>query len=243
MAKRIAVWGSPNCGKTTFSQKLARSIYDEYKSTVIVLFCDYETPVLPLILPNYKSEELYSVGDVLSKADISLDDVVKDIVILKGKQNFGFLGFKYGENKYTYPEFNENKVMTLYNHLDSLADYIIVDCTSNLTNLLSNTAVKDSDIVIRLASPDLKSLCWYSSQLSLYKEQEYKLDAQIQGLNVPNADLFMPVDDIKAHLPNLQFVLPYSSSVKQQLLDGTLCYKTNDKKYNNIIQTIVEKII
>ncbi len=29
MSKMIAVWGSPNSGKTTFATKLARSIYDE----------------------------------------------------------------------------------------------------------------------------------------------------------------------------------------------------------------------
>jgi len=48
---------------------------------------------------------------------------------------------------------------------------------------------------------------------------------------------------VKAHLPEVQFILPYSSYVKQQLLDGALCEKTNDKKYNNTIKAILEKII
>ena len=38
MAKFIAIWGSPNSGKTTFATKLARSIYEEYQSTVIVVY-------------------------------------------------------------------------------------------------------------------------------------------------------------------------------------------------------------
>ena len=54
MAKTIAVWGSPNSGKTTFATKLAREIYDEYQSTVIVVYADMETPTLPVIFPNYK---------------------------------------------------------------------------------------------------------------------------------------------------------------------------------------------
>ena len=61
MAKTIAVWGSPNSGKTTFATKLARAIYDEYQSTVIVVYADMETPTLPVIFPNYKKEDLYSV--------------------------------------------------------------------------------------------------------------------------------------------------------------------------------------
>ena len=61
MAKSIAVWGAPNSGKTTFATKLARAIYDEYQSTVIVVYADMETPALPVVFPNYKKEDLFSV--------------------------------------------------------------------------------------------------------------------------------------------------------------------------------------
>ena len=54
MSKLIAVWGTPDSGKTTFATKLARSIYEEYQSTVIVVYADNETPTLPVIFPNYK---------------------------------------------------------------------------------------------------------------------------------------------------------------------------------------------
>ena len=43
--KIIAVWGSPASGKSTFAVKLATAIYDNFESTVIVLFTDLETPV------------------------------------------------------------------------------------------------------------------------------------------------------------------------------------------------------
>lgn len=36
--KIIAVWGSPNSGKTTFATTLATAIYDTFNSTVIVLY-------------------------------------------------------------------------------------------------------------------------------------------------------------------------------------------------------------
>lgn len=36
--KIIAVWGSPASGKSTFAVKLATAIYDNFESTVIVLF-------------------------------------------------------------------------------------------------------------------------------------------------------------------------------------------------------------
>ena len=152
MAKTIAVWGSPNSGKTTFATKLARAIYDEYQSTVIVVYADMETPTLPVIFPNYKKEDLYSVGVPLSKTEIMQENVISQIVTVKNKMNFGFLGFTDGENRYTYPEFDESKVRELYSVLGTLADYIIIDCTSNLSNKLSRVAVLQADEVIRLAA-------------------------------------------------------------------------------------------
>lgn len=167
MAKFIAVWGSPNSGKTTFATKLGRCIYEEYQSTVIVLYTDNETPTLPVIFPNYKKEDVFSIGVSLSKTELTQEDIIKQIVTVKGKQNLGFLGFIDGENKYTYPSFDESKVRSLFNILSTLADYIIIDCTSSLTNPLSKVAIKESDEVIRLATPDLKSVSYYSSQMSL----------------------------------------------------------------------------
>ena len=120
MSKVIAIWGAPNSGKTTFATKLARSIYDEYQATVIVVYTDNETPTLPIIFPNYKNEDLCSVGVALAKTDIDRYEVVKQMVTVKDKQNFCFLGFACGENKYTYPAFDATKVRSLYSVLASL---------------------------------------------------------------------------------------------------------------------------
>ena len=77
MSKLIAVWGTPDSGKTTFATKFARSIYEEYQSTVIVVYADNETPTLPVIFPNYKKEDMFSVGAALAKTDVTQEDVVK----------------------------------------------------------------------------------------------------------------------------------------------------------------------
>ena len=56
--KIITVWGSPHSGKTTFAFKLAQSLYERSRATVIVLFCDITTPTLPILFPNHKATEL-----------------------------------------------------------------------------------------------------------------------------------------------------------------------------------------
>ena len=96
--KIIAVWGSPNSGKTTFATTLATAIYDTFNSTVIVLYTDLNAPVLPVIFPNEKSEDLGSVGIPLSKTEIETETVIQNLVTVKARQNFGFIGYRTGEN-------------------------------------------------------------------------------------------------------------------------------------------------
>ena len=53
----------------------------------------------------------------------------------------------------------------------------------------------------------------------------------------------MPIDEAKTHLPDVRFTVPYSRLVKQQMLDGKLYEKVNDKKFAEKFKAIVEKII
>ena len=243
MAKTIAVWGSPNSGKTTFATKLARAIYDGYQSTVIVVYTDMETPTLPILFPNEKSENMSSLGTSLAGADITQEKVIGQIMTVKGLVNFGFLGFKDGENHFTYPKFNEGKLIEFFRILDGLCNYVIVDCTSDLSNPISDIAIRGADEIIRLASPTLKSISYFSSQLPLYADPKYRLDEHIQGLNVPDADLYMPIEDAKAHLNGVRFTLPFSREVKQQMLDGKLYHTATDKRFNSRINAIAEKVV
>ena len=100
-----------------------------------------------------------------------------------------------------------------------------------------------ADTAIRLATPDLSCISWYVSQIPLYTASSFRLDKQIQGVNVPDEDLFMPIDDLKAHLPQVSFTIPYCKEVKQQMLDGKLLFGVGDKKYSDKLKAIAEKLI
>ena len=243
MAKTIAVWGSPRSGKTSFATKLARTIYDNYDCKVLCVYTDFETPSLPVLFPSFKAENLYSIGNALSQTDITQEGVVKQIVQLKDKMNIGFLGFKDGDNLHSYPQFDREKIQTMYSVIGTLADYVIIDCSSHIGNPLSRIALQMADTAIRLATPDLSCISWYVSQIPLYTASSFRLDKQIQGVNVPDEDLFMPIDDLKAHLPQVSFSIPYCKEVKQQMLDGKLLFGVGDKKYSDKLKAIAEKLI
>ena len=231
---------SPRSGKTTFSVKLANAIYDRYKTNVIVLFTDISTPTIPVLLPSAKRDMLFSVGKVLSKTDITVDETVKHLILIKKKTNFGVLGYLGSENKYTYPRYDEKKARDLIGAMKTLSNFVIIDCMSDLDeSVLSETATAEADEVIRLASPDLSCLSWYLSQLPLVTD--YK--RHIQGICVPDMDVFVPVSDVRSHLGEVSFTLPFSFEVKQQLYEGKLFETVSDKKFNAVIGAIADKVV
>lgn len=243
MSKLIAIWGSPNSGKTSFAIKLAQCIYEKYSASVLMLSTDYETPSLPVLFPNTKAEELFSIGVPLSKTDIVEHEVVKSIVTVKGKMNLGFLGYKDSENKFTYPSYDDKKAKALLTVLKGLVDFIIVDCTSSLNNILSGAAVEQADTVIRLATPDLKSISYLSSQLPLYADPKYKMEQHIVVLNTTEKEVFMPVEEAKTHYKNISFTLPYCRTLREQIIDGELTKAINDKRYIGSLKMIAEKVV
>lgn len=135
--------------------KLAEAIYGRSrgKSSVIVVFTDIVTPTLPVVFPNFRSEDIYSVGSVLSKPDFFADDVVSNIVMTKNRMNLGYMGYKDGENRHSYPEYTEAKAKYFFNILVGIADYVIVDCMSILDfSLLTRVALENADQTVRLAT-------------------------------------------------------------------------------------------
>ena len=242
--KIVAIWGSPNSGKTTFATKLATAIYDSYRSTVIVLYCNLETPVLPIIFPNMKHEDVGSVGIPLAKVDIENEDVIANLVTVKERQNFGFLGYRGGENKYTYPKYGRGKAEDLLDVLCKLADYVVVDCISDIeSSILSSVSMEKADQIIRLSSPDLKSVSYNLSQMPLYSDGKYRLESHIMGLNVPEADVYMPVEEVKSHLKDIAFTVPFSRQVKVQMQAGKLYEQTKDKAFDNRLKAIAKRVV
>ena len=113
MGKFIAVCGSPESGKTVTALKLAQEIYEKTRQRVLFFSPDLSVPLMGYIFPHCKESDLYSIGKALDQTDIYKEDVLKRVVTVKTMTSFGYLGFKAGENKYTYPRPTEDKVLQL----------------------------------------------------------------------------------------------------------------------------------
>ena len=100
-----------------------------------------------------------------------------------------------------------------------------------------------ADQIIRLASPDLKCISYYLSQLPVCSDERYQPEKHIQGINTPNADVFMPIEEAKAHLKDVRFTVPYSQAVRLQMQTGRLTEPTPDKAFRRRMREIAQKVV
>lgn len=234
MSKIFAIWGCPDSGKTTFAVRLAKAIYDEQGTKVICVFADAVTPALPVLFPG--DNDLLSVGYALSQTEITPDAVLCSLVTTDTAKNIGFLGFTDGENRYSYPEYSKDKAAALLDAAATLADVVIVDCGSELKEVLAFAAVSKADTIFRICKPDLKAVSFFSSQMPLYTDQKYRLREHLTVLSVPEQELYMPIGEAAMHFGCEMHIIPYAPEIKRQSLGGSIFGKVTKKAWNNAIR-------
>lgn len=240
MGKIIAVCGSPNSGKTTMALKLAQEIYAQKKTTVMFISPDLDVPCMAYIFPDGKDSDLYSLGVALDKTDIYREDVLRQMVNEKTRENFGYLGFKLGENRYSYPNPTEDKILQLFTALRECCEYIVVDCTCDTDDLFSSIAKRDCDIAVQLFVPDLKCISYYASCGDQFLLVE---DKRIKVLNITEKDIYLPIKETENHFKGMNFILPYERGIKQQMITGTLTAKLSNCKYKTVIEKIAKMVV
>lgn len=236
MGKMIAFYGAPGVGKTTAALKTAMEIYGMSGSPVLFISPDMETPCLAYLLPNLKDGELYSLGATLDHTDIYREDVMKEIVSVKSMRDFGFMGFRLGENRYTYPRVTEDKVMAFFRIAGGIAEHVVVDCSSDHDDLVSILAKSCADTAVHIIKPDIKCLAWCGSHPESREDR-------VTVMNIVDKDLFLPIRDIQSHYKNIALTLPYSKAIKQQAITGTLTEKLGDKRYMGAVRKIAKAVI
>ena len=240
MAKIIAVCGSPSSGKTTSALKIAQEVYFFAKCPVLYISPDTNTPSLAYLFPRSKDTDLFSLGTALDKPSITKEDILHQIVNVDSMKNFGFLGMKIGENKYSYAKPTEDKIREFFVACGEIAPVVFVDCASNFDDIVSEVAMREANINIQIICPDLRCMGYYSAYEEKYKSVG---DKCIKVINLMDNDIFLPIEEVKAHFKGVDFLLPYSRTLKQQAITGTLWERINDAKYKSVCQNVARKVL
>lgn len=236
----IAVWGNPSSGKTVAALKLALELEQMGKSVVIVagdLFC----PALSAILPSVDIKNR-TLGALLAKPRIKPIDVMQAALPVPKHDNIAIMGYKNGDNIYTYSKFLIERVENMLKELKEIAEYVIIDCSSVLTEeSLGAIALLKADITLRLCGADLKAYSYFASHLSLIAKAKFRADEHVKILS--NVKPGQEEHTFMSAYANIAYVLPHVAAIERQfysasLLDG-LSGKES-KKYNAVIKKIVK---
>ncbi|MBQ7645862.1 MAG: hypothetical protein IJS94_01210 [Clostridia bacterium] len=219
MGKLIAVCGMPVCGKTVIAVKLAQELHGISGKPVVYLSPDVNTPALAYIFPDEKDEDLFSLGAALDKTDIYKEDVLKQTVTSKKRGDVGYIGFKLGENKYSYPKPTEDKVEQLFSALADLAEYAVIDCTCDEDDIISTLAKRDCDKALRIYTPDIRGIVYNESCVNKFLTVK---DKSVKVMNITDKDIYLPVKETEKRYGGMDIILPYERMLKQQMITGTL---------------------
>lgn len=239
MAKMIAVWGSPNSGKTTTSIQLALALAAQTGRTVLTLFADDTTPALPVIFPTDNTLSSTSFGKVLAIADPTSEDILRYTCPANRNKNCFFLGYGEGENIFSYAITTEDKYKEILKKTQTLFDFVIVDCTA-VPNRLSKVAMSMSDIIFRLKTPDFKSMNFFTSQLPIMADSAYKTEQHIPVLNTP----FKDIDAANENTSGLTvYKIGYCKELRHQFFDGDMTTLCKSRRYAKTIAKLITEII
>ncbi len=216
----LAVWGSPSSGKTIMSVKLARYIASQKKNVILVL-TDMSAPPLPYICPPSDLEAETSLGNILGAAHVDENLIKQNAILHKKNEYLTMLAMLKGENAFSYAPYTETQARELISELRKMCDYIIIDCTSNITNdALSAVSLIESDAVLRLVSCDLKSISYLNSQLPLLLDNKFNANKQYKAAS--NVAEFQADENIEQVVGGVSFKIPHSDEVYKQFLAGNL---------------------
>ena len=213
------------------------------KKNVVLVFTDLTAPSLPAVAAEGKLPEV-SVGDLLSAPGMTQERVLKTCVPCEKHPYISFLGYKAGENVFTYAEYSKEKAVDMLVLLRHIADYVIVDCTSVLTgNVLATAALEVADDVLRVCGCDLKAISYFASYLPLIEDRKFKPEQHIRVLS--NTRPYPGGMEYENSFGGVKYRLPYLPIVEEQAATLKLLEPLSGKEaksYEPVIAAIAVEV-
>lgn len=198
-----------------------RTAFGIPEENTVLLLCDMTAPMMPCICSPSELEVDKSLGSIFAAQHISVNLIKHNLTTLKRLPHLTMLGLRKKENEYTYAPCTKQQAEELIRGLREIVPYVVIDCSSYIANdILSAVALMEADSVLQLASCDLKSVGYLSSQLPLLGELKWDKDKQYRVAS--NIKPFQAADRIGQVLGSVAFRLPYSQELEEQYLAGEL---------------------
>jgi len=241
MGKIITVWGSSGSGKSTFACILAKAL-TKNKQKAIIINADVSTPMLPVWIPEQITETDASVGHVLSSVEIDTALVASKVTVLKSYPFIGLMGYAAGENPLSYPEIKYDMALGLFANASKLVDFVIIDCSPNMTNFFTPAAIDAADVVVRILTPDLKGINYLKAHQPLLLDARFKYDEHLSFAGM--ARPFHAIEEMGHIIGGWTGLLPYSKEIDRCSTEGGM-FKAIDlcnSRYLASLEKVLEAV-
>ena len=239
MAKIITVWGSPGSGKSMFCCMLAKALTRDKRKAIIVN-ADNSVPMLPVWLPEQLVPANASIGQVLSSVEIDTALTASHVTVLKAYPFIGLMGYCAGENPLSYPEIKYDMAVGLIMAASKLVDFVILDCSSTMTNVFTPAAIESGDLVVRILTPDLKGIHYLKAHQPLLADSRFRYDRHMTfaGLARP----FHAIDEMGHLIGGFDGLLPYGKEIDRCATEGGMFQAISycNQKYTASLNKVLE---
>lgn len=241
MGKVITVWGSPGCGKSMFSCILAKVLTRD-KCKAIIINAEISVPMLPVWLPEQVIQTGASIGQVLSSVEIDTTLVASHVTVLKNYPFIGLMGYCAGENPLSYPDIQYSMVLQLVNAAARLVDYVILDCSSSMTNVFTPAAIESGDLTVRILTPDLKGVNYLKAHQPLLVDSRFHYNEHLSFAGM--ARPFHALDEMGYLVGGFDGLLPYSKEIDRCATEGGMFRAINycNPKYTAALNKILDML-
>lgn len=150
---------------------------------------------------------------MLTGLEINTALVAERVTILKEYPFIGVMGYAAGENPFSYPELKYEKIKLFIAEAAKLVDYIILDCSSNMLNFFTPTAIEAADLTVRIITPDLRGLNYLRAHRPLLTDDKFHYDSHLTfaGLARP----FHAIDEMNHLIGGFDGLLPYAKEIER----------------------------
>ncbi|MEA4890786.1 MAG: hypothetical protein VB070_15115 [Clostridiaceae bacterium] len=164
----ISIWGRDGSGKSTLADYLGSQI--SKTSLAAVIDTDLTQPTLPVRLPGVRFVKEKSLGRAISGA--GTQEIKR--YLHQDPKNAGlfYAGLLNGDDYLAYEIGLEAETAAdlFVKNCSTTVDHVILDCSGQRTDPFVPLALKDSDHILILLTPDLQGICWWQSVEPLLKQ-------------------------------------------------------------------------
>ena len=147
-----------------------------------------------------------------------------------------------GENPLSYPEVKYTMVLQLIHAAAKLVDFVILDCSTSMTNVFTPAAIEAGDVVIRILTPDLKGINYLKAHQPLLVDERFRFSEHMTfaGLARP----FHALDEMGYIIGGFDGLLPYSKEIDRCATEGgmfkaiTYCNPKYTASLNKVLEIL-----